>query len=89
MIGMFFCYIAFSLFPLSFPLLSLLFLLLFLSSLIGLPSLVSPFPLLGFLSKGIFHSSYRMKSVLLLHIPCHCTGILVRASLGGKYPSSY
>ena len=51
--------------------------LLFPSSLIGLSSLVSPFPLLGFLSRGVFHNSHRMESVLLLYIPCHYTRILL------------
>ena len=77
MISMFSCHIAFSLFPLSFPLLSLLLPSLFPSSLIGLPNLVSPFPLLGFLSRGVFHSSHRMESVLLLHVSCHYIGILL------------
>ena len=77
MIGVFSCHIAFSLFPLSFPLLSLLLPSLFPSSLIGLPNLVSPFPLLGFLSRGVFHSSHRMESVLLLHVSCHYIGILL------------
>ena len=50
---------------------------LFPSFLIGLLDLVSLFSLLGFLSMGVFHSSHRMESVLLLHVLCHYTGILL------------
>ena len=76
-ISVFSYHIAFSLFPLFFPSLFLLLPLLFPFSLVGLPNLVSPFSLLGFLSRGVFCNSHRMESVLLLYVPCHCTGILL------------
>ena len=60
------CYIAFSLCPLSFSLLSLFLFLSFPSSLVVLPNLVFSFLLLNFLSRGVFHSSYKMRYVLLL-----------------------